>query len=179
MEEAWRLAGRINARGHAQLRLEAIDTLETHYAGQHQPLPLGLKALNHLLQGLGITAVQTDAALASVVSAQGEAEGYILARATDKYQRPIAFVFAGASAEADGASVYLTPQRLTESINCKALQAGLAYPTYYQGLFPDLRTACTAATRHARNQQLEDLVRKIEPMRDSSSPASSRSRINM
>ena len=34
----------LNARDHAQLRIEAIDTLETHYQGHRQPLKLAKKA---------------------------------------------------------------------------------------------------------------------------------------
>jgi len=54
-----RLRGRValNARGHAQLRLEAIDTLETHFLGQHQPLGLATKALDFLLHELGIAQI--------------------------------------------------------------------------------------------------------------------------
>ena len=29
----------LNKKQHAQLRIEAIDTLETHYENQHQPWP--------------------------------------------------------------------------------------------------------------------------------------------
>jgi len=84
----------LNARGHAQLRLEAIDTLETHYKNQHQPLDLAVKALDFLLKGLGITGMQTDVLWTMVTAVQDGTEGYILARTTDKYQRPIAFVYA-------------------------------------------------------------------------------------
>jgi len=140
----------VNARGHAQLRLEAIDTLETHYKNQHQPPDLPIKALEFLLKGLGITRMKTDAMRSVVTSVQDGTEGYILARKTDKYQRPIAFVFAGVPPEKDGASVFLSPERLRQSVNYESLQAGMAYPTYYQGLFPDLRQACTGAAREAR-----------------------------
>jgi len=61
-EDIWNaLSGRVrlNARGHAQPRLEAIDTLETHYAGQHQPMvDLATRALDFLLTELGIRAAR-------------------------------------------------------------------------------------------------------------------------
>jgi endonuclease YncB( thermonuclease family) len=139
-----------NARGHAQLRLEAIDTLETHYKGQHQPLDLALKALDFLLKGLGIEDLQTDAHLSVVMAVQDGTPGYVLSRTTDKYRRPIAFVFAGNTPESDGSSVFLTPERLRRSMNYQLLLAGLAFPTYYNGLFHDLRETCTEAVREAR-----------------------------
>ena len=36
-----------NGRGHAQLRFEAIDTLETHYKGEHQPIEYAKKPPTH------------------------------------------------------------------------------------------------------------------------------------
>ena len=144
----------LNARGHAQLRLEAIDTLETHYKNQHQPLDLAVKALDFLLKGLGITGMETDALWTMVTSVQDGTEGYILARTTDKYQRPIAFVYAGEPPEKDGASIYLMPERLRQSVNYGSLQAGLAYPTYYKGLFSNLRETCTEVVRLARSKGL-------------------------
>ena len=140
----------LNARGHAQLRLEAIDTLETHYKNQHQPMDLAVKALEFLLKSLGIIGMETDALWTMVTAVQDGTEGYILTRTTDKYQRPIAFVYAGVPPEKDGASVFLSSERLRQSVNYESLQAGMAYPTYYQGLFPDLRQACTGAAREAR-----------------------------
>ncbi|CAL1238945.1 hypothetical protein [Candidatus Methylocalor cossyra] len=150
----WNLLGgppvRLNAREHAQLRIEAIDTLETHYEDHHQPLPLANQALLFLLDELGIKEVQFNEAGTKVISAQDGTPGYILSRRTEKNHRPVAFVFAGAADEADGAQVFLRPKRLEHSVNYKSALAGLAYPTYYTGLFPDLRKKITAAVAQAR-----------------------------
>src|SRR5262252_386729 len=51
----------VNARGHVQLRFEAIDTLETHFLNEHQPLTLAIKALDFTLLQLGIKNVEWDA----------------------------------------------------------------------------------------------------------------------
>jgi hypothetical protein len=48
----------LNAKDHAQLRFEAIDTLETHYQNTHQPRKLATGALERLLEGLNITDVE-------------------------------------------------------------------------------------------------------------------------
>ncbi|MFC0408801.1 hypothetical protein [Roseomonas elaeocarpi] len=154
-----RLSGpraRVNARGHVQLRIEAIDTLETHYtppAGggvYAQPAQWAEAAAERLLGFAGITGVVWDAAHRTVVEAADGTPGFILSRAVEKNGRPVAFVFAGDPPEADGAEVFLDAARLEESYNHLALREGLAYPTYYTGLFRELRDSLTAATGAAR-----------------------------
>jgi hypothetical protein len=152
--ENWALLGgpvvELNARGHAQLRIEAIDTLETHYGGHHQPWELAFAALQFLLGELGIKNAKFDATGLKVVSAEDGTRGYILARTTEKNCRPVAFVFAGDADEEDGTQVLLRADRLENSVNYTLALAGLAYPTYYTGLFPDLRDKITSAVAQAR-----------------------------
>jgi hypothetical protein len=143
----------LNARGHAQLRIEAIDTLETHYQDHHQPLRLAKAALQLLLAALDITDVTFNEAGTRVVSARDGTRGYILSRQTENNRRPVAFVFAGDAAEDDGSSIVLSADRLEESVNYKSALAGLAYPTYYTGLFHDLRRKITAAVAQARQDE--------------------------
>ena len=45
--------------------------------------------------------------------------------------------------------------RLRESLNYRFLEAGLSYPTYYKGLFLDLRGALTYAASCACEANLE------------------------
>lgn len=151
---------KVNARGHVQLRIEAIDALETHYSPPSgggplsQPVALAHAARTALLDFLSITNVIWSQNGGTVVSATDGTPGYILARSVEKYGRPVAFVFAGDAPEADGALVVLDAERMQSSFNCQALLRGLAYPTYYKGLFFDLRTALTAAVVQARSQKL-------------------------
>jgi endonuclease YncB( thermonuclease family) len=140
----------LNARQHAQLRFEAIDTLETHYEGEHQPLDLATKALEFLLAGLGITGVQWNGQRTKVTKANDGTRGYILSRSVEPNRRPVAFVFAGTPPEADGSRVFLDAQRMRQSLNFQSLEAGLAYPTYYKGLFHDLRSELAKETKRAR-----------------------------
>jgi hypothetical protein len=153
-KEHWaKLSGpsaQLNAKDHAQLRFEAIDTLETHYQNTHQPLELAIGALEHLLEGLGITDVEWNETRTTVTAANDGTEGYILSRAVEKYGRPVAFVYTGMSPEEDGSEIFLDADRVRESLNHRALEDGLAYPTYYKGLFHDLREALTKAVSHAR-----------------------------
>jgi hypothetical protein len=140
----------LNARGHAQLRIEAIDTLETHYKGHHQPLRLANGALDFLLEKLGIKNVAFNESGTRVVSADDGTRGYVLSRKAEINRRPVAFVFAGQAPEADGTSVFLDADRLEASLNFKSAKEGLAYPTYYSGLFHSLRRKITWGVTQAR-----------------------------
>jgi len=139
-----------NARGHAQLRIEAIDALETHYMGFSQPLGAARTAGRHLLSFLGIDDVQWDESQSIVVKAKDGSEGYILARSTESNRRPVAFVFAGRSDEKDGEQINLDRSILKNSLNYRLLARGLAYPMYYNGLFSDLRSPLSRAVANAR-----------------------------
>lgn len=156
-EENWKLLEghkvTLNAKRHAQLRLEAIDTLELHFQKTHQPLSFAKQALEFLLKQLGITDVQWQRDGLDVVDAKDGTKGYIIAREIEKNHRPVAFVFAGTPTEQDGADVYLEPARLSQSVNYEMLKMGYGYPTYYKGLFYDLRNALTEVVLAARKEK--------------------------
>jgi hypothetical protein len=146
----------INARNHVQLRIEAIDALETHFTPPsgggtyHQPLKLAQAARDDLLAFVGITDVEWDSAERTVLSAKDGKRSYILSRAVEKNRRPIALVFTGNPPKKDGSAVHLDAALLKKSYNYSSLQKGLTYATYYQGLFKDLRETMTAAAAAAR-----------------------------
>jgi len=144
----------LNGRGHAQLRLDGIDTLETHFMNSHQPREFALAALNSLLTDLGIENVIWNASVTTVISASDATEGFILSREVEKNHRPVAFAFSGEIDQEDGSSVFLEEELLKRSVNYQQLVAGMAYPTYYKGLFPDLRNVFTAAVQNARSAGL-------------------------
>lgn len=148
---------RVNARGHAQLRIEGIDTLETHFnpAGGggvlRQPELFAQQATDLLLAYLGIDNVVWNAGHAQVVSANDGKRGFILSRSVEKNGRPVAFVFAGDPPGPDGGDFRLEADFLRSSYNHLALDQGLSYATYYWGLFHDLREEMTAAVTSARD----------------------------
>lgn len=146
-------AAELNARGHAQLRVEGVDALETHYQGYHQPMKLARAACRYLLSYLGIDEVVWDESQSRVIKAQDETEGYILARSTEANRRPVAFVFAGGIEHRDGSEVILDESILKRSLNYGLIARGLAYPTYYNGLFSDLRLPLTRAMARARSEE--------------------------
>ncbi len=96
----------LGSGGSAQLRLDAIDALETHYTPpahgaktMHQPLELTHVAGARLLDLLGFTDVVRDGE--TVVSATPDAvPGYILTRLADKYGSPVSLAYAGPTDQA-------------------------------------------------------------------------------
>ncbi|UFP92698.1 thermonuclease family protein [Gloeobacter morelensis] len=148
---------RPNRSGGVQLRLDAVDTLETHYQPQvsgvgvqHQPFEYGRAAADELLQFLGFGEV-TRGRDEVVSAAEPEAvRGSILTRFADKYGRSVAFAFAGDIDGEDGGEVFIDGELLRTSANHHLLAVGLAYPTFYSKLFPDLRTVLTEAAVGAR-----------------------------
>jgi hypothetical protein len=161
-ENNWDLLGpgplSINSNKDVQLRLEGIDSLETHFfaiSGElHQPLVFAQAAADFLLDSLNITGVVWDTDHRRILQANDGTPGYILTRQKDVHGRPVAFVFAGGTTKKDGSTFFLKSQQLTQSVNFRSLGGGLAYPTYYQGLFADLRNTLTKAVTLARSKGL-------------------------
>lgn len=145
---------KLNGNAHAQLRLESIDTLETHFKNSHQPLQLADAAMERLLALLGITNVVWNPAHTLVSSADDGTHGFILAREVEKNRRPVSFAYVGINPHGDGSTVHVDEQLVRLSVNYALLEEGLAYPTFYQGLFSDLRTALAAAAVSARGLSL-------------------------
>lgn len=158
--DAWQRAGlaaRTNAAGGAQLRLDAIDALETHYsprsgpASWHQPAGLAGAASARLLELLGFGDITRDDAGTVVAAIPEQVPGHILTRFVDKYGRPVAFAFTGdPPADPDLSQVWLDVDGLRESANHRLLSAGLVYPTFYSKLYVDLRAELAATAGAAR-----------------------------
>ena len=146
---------RPNPKDHVQIRVEAIDSLETHYKGDYeQPETLADAAGDHLMSLLGITNVIWGPTHKRVTSANDGTPGFLLARETGPFGRPISFLFAGNPGFSDGDSVFLDTDILKESANYQMLLAGHAYPLFYETLFFDLRNEMALATQSARGSGL-------------------------
>lgn len=159
--QVWTRAGivaKANASGGVQLRLDAIDALETHYTPPHAPVPwhqpaeLGQSAAKALLDLLGFHDVFRDERGYVTSATPGEVPGYILTRFADKYGRPVATAYAGArpGSSSDGNSLYLDAAGLHGSVNYQLLEAGWVYPTFYSQLYYDLRGELAATAVEAR-----------------------------
>ena len=168
---------RLNAHSGAQLRLDAIDALETHYTpprGRHtwrQQRELAGAAADALLENLGFTGVERSESGTVTAASPDSTRGYILTRFADTYGRAVAFAFAGdrdaaahehaheqppgedgdeparRAAPAGDLAVHLGVRELRRSVNHALLDAGLVYPTFYSKLYVDLREAL-ARTAH-------------------------------
>jgi endonuclease YncB( thermonuclease family) len=158
--DAWERAGlnvRPNAAGGAQLRLEGIDALETHYTpavgdlrNLHQPHDLGRAAAAELLRLLGFEEVVRRDDEVATSATPATRPGHIYTRFADKYGRAVAFAYAGTTDQPDLAAVFLDAAALAGSVNQQLLASGLEYPTYYSKLFVDLRAALNGAVEEAR-----------------------------
>ena len=144
-----------NAGGVAQLRLDAIDALETHYTAPsgggrlHQPLALAHDAAARLLALLGFTDV-TRSGETVTASTPASVPGYILTRTADKYGRCVSMIGPGDPPAASGSQLHVTVEHLRATCNHGLLSEGLVYPTYYSLLYAELRNELTAATATAR-----------------------------
>jgi endonuclease YncB( thermonuclease family) len=150
------LAAHMNSSGGVQLRLDAIDALETHYTPrvrgsflQHQPLGLAHAAGERLLELIGFTDTTRKGEMITG-STPDATPGYILTRFADKYGRPVSLAYAGDRDDDDLSPVRVDVKLLKKSVNYQLVGAGLVYPTYYSKLYPDLRRALTTAVSHAR-----------------------------
>src|SRR3954468_20196146 len=152
----WAAAGivvRTNSTGGVQLRLDAIDALETHYTPPHatspwrQPADLGDGAASALLDLLGFANVVRDERGYVTSATPEQTPGYILTRFADKYGRAVATAFPGGrrGRAVDGSSVYLDVDELHRSVNYQLLATGWVYPTFYSKLYVDLREDLAAA----------------------------------
>jgi len=119
-----RIQVRANAHGGVQLRLDAIDALETHYTPRSSPHPwrqnpaLGDGASTALLDLLGFTGVTRNAGGIVTDATPPARPGAILTRFADKYGRAVAFAFPDGRQPdgADGGQVRLDPDGLAASV---------------------------------------------------------------
>jgi hypothetical protein len=145
---------RTNATGGAQLRLDAIDALETHYSPPgsgplHQPLELAHQARDELVRWLGFRDITRDGE--EVTAATPDAlPGYILTQGADLYGRCVALAGRGEAPAASGTEIRVNIAMLRRTANHRLIATGLAYPTFYLMLYPDLRAELAKQARSAR-----------------------------
>jgi hypothetical protein len=80
--------------------------------------------------------------------------GFILTRSADLYGRCIAFIGRGEPPAVSGSQVFVDAELVRQTLNHHQLASGLAYPTHYRNLFPDLRDAFTTAVSTATAAEL-------------------------
>jgi hypothetical protein len=153
------IAAKPNAQGGVQLRLDAIDALETHYTpphaphAWHQPAELGNGASARLLELLGFTAVTRNDRNIVTASTPDATPGYILTRFADVYGRAVSLAYAGPrrGRGAKAGLAHVDRTELRRSVNYRLLAGGWVYPTFYSKLYVDFREELAAVTVAARD----------------------------
>lgn len=142
--------------GGLGVRLDGVDAPETHYLAAgglgvlRQPPPWPDRAAAALLDFLGFRTVGRHSD-GRVVSAQPAAvAGAIAVRRVDKYGRAVAFAFRGRFRLAGRSRFALTAAVVRSSVNWRLLEAGLAYPVFYQDMPVPLLELLAGAAREAR-----------------------------
>ncbi|MDQ4092831.1 MAG: hypothetical protein M3143_05325 [Actinomycetota bacterium] len=124
------------------IRLEGIDTLETHFENQHQGLQFAHGARDRMLQIMGFGDVQFWPDRPNKVhSAEHHPRpGYLLANGIEGNGRVLALVFPDqpSPAAADGDSVFADLAVLEASVNAELVRGGLAYAELYSTMPIDL-----------------------------------------
>jgi endonuclease YncB( thermonuclease family) len=148
-------AVRTNAGGGAQLRLDGIDALETHYSPRgggplHQPVALAHQARDELVRWLGFRAIERSGETVTAATPD-ELPGYLLTRGADVYGRCVALVGRGDPPAASGTQAMVRLGELRRTANHRLIATGLAYPTFYLKLYPDLRAELVKQSHQARD----------------------------
>ena len=76
--------------------------------------------------------------------------GFVLTRGSDRYGRCVALAGRGDPPAASGEATYVDVELLTHTANHHLIATGLAYPTFYLKLWPDLRGELAARSLAAR-----------------------------
>lgn len=151
---------KFNQAGVTQLRLDAIDSLETHFqppksriGSQHQPPPYAEQAAIRLLDLLGFDSgtIQRDKEWCVTAADPAIAPGYILTHFADQYGRALALGFAGRSGKRDGCKVIMDKTWIQQSVNFQLLKEGLVYPIFYDNQLGQIRQFLATAVAQARS----------------------------
>lgn len=142
---------KLGERG-VSVRLEAIDALETHFAGVHQELAGANAARDAMLATLGFTSVRYFPSAPNRVESadQDSVRGHVLSNGVDANGRVIGFVYAGEATMPDGTEVFVEEPLVEQSVNATLLRDGLVYGAYYGSMPATLRTHLAGISRSAR-----------------------------
>ncbi|HYP45544.1 MAG TPA: hypothetical protein VEQ66_10185 [Propionibacteriaceae bacterium] len=142
---------KLGAHG-VSVRLEAVDALETHFAGTHQELAGANAARDRLLASLGFTGVKYFPSAPNRVESadQDKIRGHVLSNGVDSNGRVIGFVYAGEAVLPVDRKVFVDEPLVEKSVNATLLRDGLVYAAYYGSLPATLRTHLADISRRAR-----------------------------
>jgi endonuclease YncB( thermonuclease family) len=145
----WRM---IDGVAQVNVRFEAIDTLETHFQGSHQPLGSAYAARDRMIELMGfgaVTFLPTNPNKVATVE-HHPVPGYVLSNGIDGNGRVIGFVQPGPPPFPDGAVVRIDGDQVDASVSAALLAEGLGYPIFYSSLPADLREHLRPSVERAR-----------------------------
>lgn len=145
----WKSAYR-KKRKRKQLRIEAIDALETHYEGCRQPGAFSVAAMESLLEMLGIKNAVFNLSVTRIDEADDQTHGAIITAGLDVFDRPVCFVFPEGLELEDGSEIESAELPWKDSLNYQLLERGLVYPTFYSTLDDSILDGFRKATRRMR-----------------------------
>jgi endonuclease YncB( thermonuclease family) len=136
--------------GSVQLRLEGVDSPETHYGGDAQPH--GEPARDWLLEQVGFTDVVFDQNSTVQSADPATRPATILSKGVDPNGRPIAYLLAGDDGDdlRDGTWSELETALLDRTLNARSLAEGLSYLTLYTSTPAPHRTRLRRIAGQAR-----------------------------
>ena len=140
-------------RKKKQLRIEAIDALETHYENLRQPNAFALAALERMLELIGITDVGYNLLVTKITSANDSTSGYIACAENDVFGRPISYIFSKNALLEDGAEMPANQLPIKQSINYSLVKEGIVYPTFYTTTEPIVVDAFFQRVRYSRRSR--------------------------
>lgn len=134
-----------------QLRLEGIDTPETHFKGRAQPL--GDSARDALLAWAGFGSVRYSDAGTVTEAEPARRSAVVLTKAFDPNQRAISYLLMDeANPPADGHWVDVSDELVGRTLNARALSEGTAYLTLYTSTPASHGRVLRELAREAREQ---------------------------
>ena len=136
-----------------QLRIEAIDALETHYENTRQPNSFAIAALERMLEVIGISDVKYNLLVTKITSAKDGIPGFIATAGVDIFGRPISYVFPKDTDLEDGAEVSPNQLPLKKSINYILIKEGIVYPTFYTTTEPAVVALLKHTVKYSRRSR--------------------------
>lgn len=136
-----------------QLRIEAIDALETHYNNLRQPNAFAIAALERMLELIGITDIGYNLLVTKITSANDDVPGFIATSIADVFGRPVSYIFPSNVDLEDGAEMPASQLPLKQSINYILLKEGIVYPTFYTTTEPIVVDTFFQRVRYSRRSR--------------------------
>lgn len=140
-------------RKKKQLRIEAIDALETHYENTRQPNAFAIAALERMLELIGISDLKYNLLVTKITSAVDGIPGFIATSSVDIFGRPICYVFPQKTDLEDGLELTADLLPIKKSINYLLIKEGIVYPTFYTTTEPTVVAILKHTIKYSRRSR--------------------------